>query len=492
VATAQNLGIEWSDRASETRARSISITAEQVFSLLFVAGLAWVPFWLGSNRLIAWGINAILFSGLAALYELSLLLRRAPQPVGVRYIRLPLILFAVAAAFALFQNATWAPAAWQNPVWQLASEVLGRPVAGSISVDRDLTALALIRLMTAASVFWLALQLGADSGRGRVLLWCIIVIGSAYAALGLFALGFMPQGAVFETGRPNGYVSSTFANRNHFATFAAISLLCVIALILRIYRRELRQSGDLLRLKLAALITTTGTKGAVPIILAFVLLAGLLLSGSRGGIVATTVGVFVLLVINALRLRSLWNGLVLGIFIAVLLIAAFLGFGDIFLRSVQTEGFDTHDRFMAYVATLRSILSGPFFGYGYGTFISTFPMFRDDSLGVWPLWDFAHNTYLEVFQGLGVVFGSLLIGSVVVLVVRCARAVTVRHRDATIAAAAVGVSFLVGVHALFDFSLEIQAVTLTYMAVLGLGVAQAAGRNARKFVPNQFPLSPEV
>jgi hypothetical protein len=38
---------------------------------------------------------------------------------------------------------------------------------------------------------------------------------------------------------------------------------------------------------------------------------------------------------------------------------------------------------------------------------------------------------------------------------------------------AVSVAFLAGVHALVDFSLQIQAVTLTFMAVLGAGVAQS-------------------
>ena len=28
-----------------------------------IAGLAWCPFWFGSNTLGAWGINAVLFSG---------------------------------------------------------------------------------------------------------------------------------------------------------------------------------------------------------------------------------------------------------------------------------------------------------------------------------------------------------------------------------------------------------------------------------------------
>ena len=35
--------------------------------------------------------------------------------------------------------------------------------------------------------------------------------------------------------------------------------------------------------------------------------------------------------------------------------------------------------------------------------------------------DFAHNTYLEVLQGLGLVFGSMLVASVGVLVLRCVK-----------------------------------------------------------------------
>src|SRR2546423_15466838 len=42
---------------------------ERVIFWLFVAALAWTPFWYGSNDLVAWGINAVLFPGLAARFE---------------------------------------------------------------------------------------------------------------------------------------------------------------------------------------------------------------------------------------------------------------------------------------------------------------------------------------------------------------------------------------------------------------------------------------
>ena len=138
--------------ASVNRRRSwvVILSTEWVFFVLFVGGLAWAPFWLGSNRWIAWGINAVVFPGLAALYELSLLLRGAPHPVAIRQIGISAILFATAVVWVLIQSATWTPIGWQHPIWQLASEVLDRPIAGSISIDRDMTAIAVLRLMTVA------------------------------------------------------------------------------------------------------------------------------------------------------------------------------------------------------------------------------------------------------------------------------------------------------------------------------------------------------
>jgi hypothetical protein len=100
-------------------------------------------------------------------------------------------------------------------------------------------------------------------------------------------------------------------------------------------------------------------------------------------------------------------------------------------------------------------------------------MFHDKSVNVWIFWDMASNTYLEELQGLGLLFGTMLIASVVVLVWDCLKGARTRQRDATIPAIAASVSFLVGAHALVESSLQIQAVTLTYMAILGAGVAQA-------------------
>ena len=83
-----------------------SAIVERVLLWVFIAGLAWCPFWSGGNVLLAWGINAVLFPGLLAIYELSLLIRGERHPVAIRQIKAPAALFAAVVLWILVQNAT--------------------------------------------------------------------------------------------------------------------------------------------------------------------------------------------------------------------------------------------------------------------------------------------------------------------------------------------------------------------------------------------------
>ncbi len=110
------------------------------------------------------------------------MLRRKPHPVGLRNILVPAALFLALVPWIGLQNATGLFADAANPAWKMAGDAIGASLAGSISVNRDLTAAALLRLITAAAVFWLALQLCRDAGRARALVGAIALIGAAYAA----------------------------------------------------------------------------------------------------------------------------------------------------------------------------------------------------------------------------------------------------------------------------------------------------------------------
>jgi O-antigen ligase len=309
------------------------------------------------------------------------------------------------------------------------------------------------------------------------LLTSIAVLSCAYAAYGLFAFALTP-GRVLWFDRPfatTGFITSTFINPNSFATYAGIGLIVICGLIIGLYRNEFGAVGGSIRFRIANFIEVTGRKGAMLFGGALLIVAALLLSQSRGGVLSAGLG---LCVFGASTFRTKQHRLVeqraaIIILGAVLLGVAFLVFGDLLVGRIRQQGFWDSGRPAVYTITIRSILDAPLTGYGYGTFRDIFPMFRDQSAGTFGKWDMAHDTYLEVFQGLGLVFGLLLVASIVLLASRCVKGATTRQENEMIPCVGAAVAGLVAVNSLVDFSLQIQAVGLTFMALLGAGVAQS-------------------
>jgi hypothetical protein len=91
-------------------------------------------------------------------------------------------LFGAVVLWILVQNATWTPPAMQHPIWQMAADALEAPVNGGVSVNRDLTTLALLRLITEVTAFWMALQLCRNARRANLLLNAIAIIGAVLSA----------------------------------------------------------------------------------------------------------------------------------------------------------------------------------------------------------------------------------------------------------------------------------------------------------------------
>jgi O-Antigen ligase len=451
-----------------------SETIEWALFWTFVAGLAWIPFWYGGNDVFAWGINAVLFPGIVLIFEVSLLMRGESHPVGLKEIQFSALLFVAVVLWIVIQNATWTPSDVHHPIWSMTSDALEKPVAGSISPNRDLTTLALVRLLTAGSVFWIALQLCRNASRVNYFLAAIAVIITGYSACGIISYALTP-GPVHRMGDTFslGFVRSTFINHNHFAVYAGIGFVLLCSLLLRFYGYEVATRGGSLQFRIASIIEATGRQGAILLGGAFLILAAILLTGSRGGIVSTGVGLLALVALFFASRASGFSGrreiMIFGIFLFAF---GFVIFGDSILGQITEKGIADDNRLAVYIIMLRSIFDAPLLGYGYGSFIDVFPMFRDGSVGG-GVYEFAHNTYLEVFQGLGVVFGFALVASVVLLVVKCCRGAISRQEGLTAPRVAASVAVLLGAHALVDFSLQIQAVTLTFMALLGAGVAQA-------------------
>lgn len=449
--------------------------SETALFCALVIGLAFVPFWLGSDRPLAWGINGVWFPTLALLYELLVLLTGRRHPVALKRIAAPAGLFCLALIWIVAQMSPSVGPSLAHPIWGMTADVLERPINGSISVNRGETAIALLRLLTAASAFWLALQLSRHPLRAHLLLQAISVIIAAYSAYGLILTAFFDTAIpLFDVPEWGGGVRATFVNHNNFATYAGLGLIVTVALTLRLFRHEVPDQAGVASYRLIKFIQAMGERGWFLLGAGFVILVALLGTGSRGGILATALGLLALFVLSFSRQRRRRTQQIEAIlFVAIALVAGFAFFGDLIAGRIASAGLADAGRLSAYVIAIRSILDTPLLGFGYGTFEDVFRMYRDQSIGTFEIWDRAHNTYLEVWQGLGLVFGSALIGAVFWLVVKCFRGALKRRRDATPAIVAAAVSLLVGVHALVDFSAQMEAIALTFMVILGAGVAQS-------------------
>ncbi len=436
-------------------------------------GLAWAPFWLGSDRPLAWYVNAIYFGGLAVLLEGSRLVWRQPLAVPLRKIAFPAVAFIVIVAWILLQAVTWTPTEMHNPIWQLEGQGLSVSIPGSITINRAATDIALLRLLTEGAVFWLYLQLCRAPQRAYRNVQVVALIGTVYAVYGIVAFYvfpgtvlWLPKTAYLES------VTSTFINRNSYATYAGLGLVCALAVALSEYVRGAALAGHSLARQGAAFVAASAGPAGGWIAAAFVLAMALVLTGSRGGILASVSGLLAFTILVLMRGRSVRAGLALLIGLVTVGVALFT-FGDLLAARLLQLGFDASDRIAVYRLTLLSILDAPWTGFGYGTFKSVFPMYRDSSVGPLGVWDMAHNTYLEIIQGLGIPAAALFFAMLFVLVARCATAALTRHSSSTAPLVATSAAVIVGLHAFIDFSMQIEAVALTWTALLGAGVAQS-------------------
>jgi O-antigen ligase len=397
--------------------------------------------------------------------------------VGIQQLWISALLFAGVVGWIVLQNATWTPMAWHHPIWTMSAQALDAPIAGSISVDRELTTIGLIRLLTAAAVFWLAMQLCRETVTAQRFLAALGLLFAVYAALHLATL--------FAAERESTSfwpASAGFPAVDDYATFAGMGLIVVTGLLIKLYRNDLTSSGGSTPFRIASMIEATGQRGALLVGAAFLIGMTLVLSKSQSALVATGLGLLVLVTASLMRPRKpsavrsattklAFAGLLLaGVIAAVVLQLALPDVG-----AINVEGVSHESRLAIGTLTWRSILASPWLGYGYGTFAEVFDMIRDRSISTHGLWASAHNSYLEVLQGLGVIVGSMLVVSFIPLLWTCFASAMTRSRFSILPAISLGTAVLVGLQAAVSSAMQTQVVALIFVAVLGAAVGQSYG-----------------
>ncbi|HYN38666.1 MAG TPA: O-antigen ligase family protein, partial [Rhodospirillales bacterium] len=320
---------------------------------------------------------------------------------------------------------------------------------------------------------WIALQYCRRAARARQVLLAVTYAGLAYALYGLIVyLSASETLLIFRKPAYFGDLSSTFVDRNAYATYAGLGLLCATGLILVLITQGINSGGDASpRQRLLRLIDVAFRRGGLLIAAWLALLVALVLTHSRGGLLSTTAGLLVLLLASASS-RTVGRRIVMGfvgLCVAGLAGVLLLG-GEAMLMRMLQGALVLEERPLIYARTMEAIGDADSFGTGLGTFEEAFRFYRtSDIIGTYSM---AHSTYLENVLELGLPAALALFAVLAAFLIACALGVRRRRRDTVYPCVGLAATVLVGVHSAIDFSLQIPAVAATYMLIMGAACAQ--------------------
>ncbi|SCM77997.1 conserved membrane hypothetical protein [uncultured Pleomorphomonas sp.] len=428
------------------------------WALVATALLAPLP--LGGIRAFFFMFYAVVVAVMGLFYALGLYRGQVRPRLPLSAFAIPVILFGLVLVWLLVTLLPLGIAA--APEWAALSPLVD--VAGRISIGPGATFDMLVRYLTYALFFVLALQVSVEKQRARTLFRLVYWGIAAHALLALASLTFFGDVLLFLPKEAYvGDATGVFVNRNSFATFAAFGAVMGTALIFG------DDENDVARSRLSRILIQLGFNVA-PLALIGLALA---FSHSRMGMFVAALGAGVVALVAVFRSTGV-RRIIAGLLIVVGLVtgAVLANTGGILFERMATIDRDADVRLAVYEQTLDLIAARPMTGFGGGTYEDAFRAVKADPIGPDVTFDAAHNLYLELAAELGIPAAIAVVLSVLLLAGTAAVA-AVRRENWMIPAAAAAAVLAGAVHSLVDFSLQIPAIVLMMLLILALGFAQS-------------------
>jgi len=460
-----------------------TITPFKLVLIPYLVLLGFAPLPLASNRpfpaaLLALGAGLILLASLA-YPEL-----RTRARAQFRCYKTPFTSFGLVCLWILFQWSPWSPAALHHPIWQFTAETLSLPLESRISINPDGTLRGLMHILTYWSIGWIGLLLAGRQRTADIILKTLIVTGCCYALYGII-IYFAGNTTllVYEKWAYHSSLTSTFVNRNSYATYAGLILLLSVGYIGQKVKPITRASQSF-SIKFKALVEFLFQHQLWPVIGALLLVTSLALTTSRGGTLSSLIALTFLILFTFQHKRSgkqktNWVALLCIFGGAALIFSLSAGpLGDRIEESFSTPAGQS--RWEAYILTLKIIADAPLLGAGLGGFEDVFQYYRGETLPHAVIWDKAHNTYLELLLELGIPAALLYFSAIALFIKAIFSGIAQRRSGRLYPIIGASATILVCLHSLVDFSLQIPAVSVSFAAILGVSLAQSSRRTKAK------------
>lgn len=450
-----------------------------LYGLIALLCLAPLPF--GSDRQAPFAIILMFIGAMSIYWGLFAARDRAFVRISLRHVRLVAIIMAAVFSWAIFQIIPFNIEGITNDFWSSAQKLLPQEnIKASISVNPQESWMGFFRILAYAVLFWLALQICRSGNNSRKIIAAVSLSGVAYATYGLMlkALGahkILWYDKIYYTES----LTSTFINRNNYATYAGIALVVSIAIFLN---KLFENLGNVKRRDLVRIITQRiFVESLSSLIMIIMITAALILSTSRAGISSSVLGIICLILLSASashikKYRKIF--LALSGLIIILFALMFGSSGDTVAGRFNNISKDSNLRLSVYNVTSSAIADFPLNGTGLGSFPDVFKAYRDAGMIGQPdaQTGHAHNSYLELMLELGVPVAILVFLVFAIIWGRCLYGAWSRRQNGYIPALAASAAFLVAFHSLFDFSAQIPAVAIIFIILLAAGFAQSYSR----------------
>ncbi len=343
---------------------------------------------------------------------------------------------------------------WGNPLFwpMLALGVLiAIQLASGRTVSKEQTLSAAMLFATYGLLCFLLVQSLQRTRQVEMIARVVSIYGAAVA---LFAIlqDVSSNGKLYWLWVPQsgGWIYGPYVNHNHYA--GLMEMLTPVPLVIAMSPRMSRQTRWL-----------TG-------IAASVMAASLLLSGSRGGMIAFAVEMVLLAILLRRRIEVKTIGVMAAILFLVLVLFGWLGklqltdwlaSGPGSTRAELSEG----TRLSIDRDTLRMFAQRPLSGWGLGSFPVVYPQFRSFYTGL--LVDRAHNDYAQLLAETGIAGFAITVWFLFITLRGALRKI---KQDPLGTNGLIGLCALLGisgilVHSLVDFNLEIPANAAIFYAL---------------------------
>ena len=339
-------------------------------------------------------------------------------------------------------------------------------------------------LLTCCAAFFLSCIVNQDRGRKQRLIYVVVALGAAEAFYGLAQYLMNVQSIFWYTKKYDlEEATGTYINRNHFAGF--LEMVLPFAVCLTIYeaekllgRRKHRHSSPVSKAARRAQKLAGDDKAYAMIlwlVLSVVMMAAIIFSRSRMGMLAAAFSILVVFALKLLRRRrKAVPAALAGVFVALSVgLAVWIGVQPALTRfeSLGQEFSGDESRLSMWPGSLKLIAAHPIAGTGLGTFPVAYTQVQTTFLTKFV--NHAHNDYLEVASDLGIPAAILLFGSIVIVLSRALR--NFLHGEGNygpaVSLTCVGSLVAILLHSFTDFNLHIPGNALLFAVILGLSLA---------------------